>query len=37
MFLTQTEPLPSGAVEVEKSTGEAVIQLCETGKLNSIP
>jgi hypothetical protein len=37
MFPTHTEALPSGAVVVAKSTGDTVIQLCETGKLNSMP
>ena len=34
---TQTEALPSGWRTVPKSTGDTVIQLWETGKLNSTP
>ena len=37
MFPTQTEPLPSRSVAKATSTGEVVIQLWETGKLNSTP
>ncbi len=37
MLPTHTDALPSGAVVVAKSTGDTVIQLCDTGKLNSMP
>ncbi len=37
MLPIHTDALPSAPVAVAKSTGEAVIQLCETGKLNSTP
>ena len=34
---TQIDALPSACVPVAASTGDSDIQLCETGKLNSIP
>jgi hypothetical protein len=36
-FPTHTEALPSWPSTIAWSTGETVAQLCETGKLNSIP
>ena len=37
MFPTHTEALPSDSAVTAKSTGDTVIQLCDTGKLNSMP
>jgi hypothetical protein len=37
MLPTQTDALPSSCLTRPKSTGEVVIQLCDTGKLNSTP
>ena len=37
MLPTKIEALPSVSSRVAKSTGDVVIQLCDTGKLNSMP
>jgi hypothetical protein len=34
---TQIEPLPSAFDTMAEDTGDIDIQLCETGKLNSMP